>query len=315
MLKKYSAFLLLIIPLIITIFISCNKKEDKMIIITMEKQYIGITQNEEVIISLPLYIENNKKFYLDKKCINKAYLKSSNNEQIYEVEIDEINKTNQTIKYENKDLFAYNVNIKINNCTKEEIRILDAIFELDLNNGEIIKVSIGSLLLKQVVPSYDLNIVNFKGIVNEVIPQGNSTLPSIVGLLLKLRNNSNELITITNFTALNSLVTTDLDQIKILNSTDYASNIDINELMETGYELIKQSTNQSVDIELKPNEEISLLIPLNYLKLETVNELGLTFTYRQNNDVKEEIIESIPLFNSTLLLPNYSIYAFTPSSN
>lgn len=315
MLKKYSIFLIIIIPLIITIFISCNKKEDKMIIITMEKQYIGVTENDIATLSLPLYIENNKNFYLDKKSINKAYLKSSNHEQIYEVRIDDITKTNQSIKYENKDLFASLINIEITNCTKEEIRIVDAIFELNLNNGEIITVSIGSVLLKQIAPSYDLNIVNFKAIVNEVMPQGKTKLPSVVGLLVKVRNNTSELITITNFTILNSLVTPNLDQIKVLESTDYSSNIDINELLETSYELTKQSTNQQVDISLESNEEISLLIPLNYLKLEVVSEGGLVFTYSKNNVIKEEIIDTIPLFNSNLIMPNYSIYAFTPSSN
>lgn len=313
MLKKYSILLLIIIPLIITIFISCNKKEDKMIIITPKNQYTGITYNEEATITIPLYIENNKNFYLDKKEINKAYLKT--NKEIYEVEIEEITKGSDVLKYENKELSSHNLKVKFKNCTKEEIRLINAYLELTFKNSETIKIEIGSVLFKQVEVSTDLSMINYKAIVNDVMPKESSYLPTTVGVLVKIKNNSNNLITITNLFIINSVVKTNLDNVKVISSTDYLSNVDINELIDTNYELVSEGKTQSLNIDINPQEEISLVVPFSYLKLETVNEAGLIIEYLEEETKKEGMVDSIPLFNSTLILPSYDIYAFTPSSN
>lgn len=315
MLKNYSVCLVIIISLIITVFISCNKKEDKVIIITTDDQYLALAKEDTATVTIPLYIEQNKSFYFNKEIIESAYLKNINSDQIYEVEVKNITKTLNTIKYENKDLYEYDLELMFNNCTKEEIRILDCYLELSFNSGEIFKIDIGSILFKQVSENSYLNVSNFKAIVNNVMPYGENTLPTVVGILVKLKNNTNKNITLTSLFALNSLVKVDTDKVKVLSNTSYESNTDINTIIDSPYELLKDKTDGNVNFLVSPNEEISLIIPLNYLKLEIVNESGLIFTYKIDENYYEGMIETIPLFNSTLVMPNYNIYAFTPSSN
>ena len=86
--NKCSLLLLMIVPLTVIGFISCNKKEDKMIIISEKKQYLGITNNEKVELTVPLYIEKSKDFYFNKEKIKSCYLKDRQNDQVYELEVN-----------------------------------------------------------------------------------------------------------------------------------------------------------------------------------------------------------------------------------
>lgn len=315
--KKYvkNSLILLVVmlPILIITLISCDKKEEKMIIISEKKQYLGITENEKVDLTIPLYIEKNKSFYFDKDKIKGCSLKDKNDQQIYEMQVTNINRTSTKLNYGDKDLYAYEFVFSFSYCTDSFIRVLDACLEIEYINGEQCLIDIGSVLLKRTTKSDTLNIKRVKPIVNDLMPINGNTIPTTTGLLVMIENMSNEEIEVTDIVLLNSIVVTNYPKVKKLDNFDYESNSDISDIIGEKYQLVDKNSEGQINYTIAPYESVNLLIPFNYLKLETVKETGLLVKYQCNNKEENTILNNTPLFNSSLLLPDYCIYAFVPN--
>ncbi len=315
--KKYvnkgSLLLLIIVPLMVISFISCNKKEDKMIIISEKKQYLGITNNEKAELSVLLYVEKNKDFYFNKEKIKCCYLKDRQNNQVYELEVNEINKTTQKITYENKDLYAYEFMLSFAYCTKTPIRVLDAYLDIEYQDEEIYQVDIGSVLFTQAKTNNKLKVTRVKPVVNSLLNIDDTMLPTTVAVMITVENTTNEEVIIQDINVLNSVVTTNYQGIRMLTNLDYESNTDINKIINDEYKLVDNTKNISLDYIIKPNTMVNLIIPFNYLKLEIVKEAGLLIKYQCQNEEENAVLDNTPLFNSSLIIPDYYIYAFVPS--
>lgn len=311
--NKCSLLLLMIVPLTVIGFISCNKKEDKMIIISEKKQYLGITNNEKVELTVPLYIEKSKDFYFNKEKIKSCYLKDRQNDQVYELEVNEVNKTTKKITYENKDLYAYEFMLSFAYCTKTPIRVLDAYLDLEYKDDDTCQVDIGSVLFTQTKFSNKLKVRRVKPVVNNLLNIDDTILPTTVAVMITIENTSDEEVIIQDINILNSIVTTNYQKIKQLTNLDYESNTDINKIINDEYKMVDNSKAISLEYIIKANVEINLVIPFNYLKLETVKEAGLLIRYQCQNEEENVVLDNTPLFNSSLLIPDYYIYAFVPN--
>lgn len=283
-----------------------------MIIISEKKQYLGLTSNNQVDLKIPLYIEKGKEFYFNIAKIKECYLKDHQTFQVYEMVVTNINRTTQKVRYENKDLYAYDFLLTFDYCTEASIRVLDAYLDIEYENGENFKVDIGSVLLSQNTNSNNLSITRVKPVVNNYININDKSLPTTVAVMITLDNRSESEVSIKEIDILNSVVVTNYQKVKELDNIDYESNYNINDIIDGEYQLVEKSNADSFDITIMPSSKINLIIPFNYLKLEVVKEAGLQIKYIYQGNMKTTIIEPIPFFNSSLLIPDYCIYATVP---
>lgn len=302
---SYWYFLLLIIPLIIVIFISCKNVDKKLIIGTTNESYILINDDKQI--SIPLYINDEYSFYMDKKNISNIYLLNKDETNKYSLSINNIIKTNTYVTKEKINLTKYLFNL-VFDYNENEIRIPDVYILLEYNNGEIHKLKIGSFIYINETNDVLINVHNFKGIVNKIIQNESNYDLSTVGVILNISSLSN--VKINDIEVIHGNGRINKDQIVLLDSYDYDNSININELLDNEYRMNYIHSSLKNDILLDTNK--ILLLPISYNNLEVIDKLGILITYQKGEEIYKQIIYPMPIFNSNGNI-KLNIYEYDPN--
>ncbi len=295
----------IIIPLFVIGIIACNKKPKEVVIITEKKSHLGIG-NDLATIDIKCYIAKEFSFYLEKDQIVECELIDRLNNTKFTVDIKEITADQEYLEYNNQKLYAKTISLIFDYLNDYIIKIPDACVRFTYQNNEQHSIEVGSMVFVKDSNYQSLQMEKIKGIINKVIPDNNQLYPTTVGLVLKL--NSDKKQTIKKIELLNGYGEIMYNEIKVLSKDELDSQTNINDLVN--YELIIRNNISECNISVNENESLTLLLPISYYKLETICTTGLCIT----NDLGEtQIINEFPLFSSTNMLNNYSIYVFNPS--
>lgn len=300
---NYWYLFLLILPAIFIGIIGCNKKPEKIVIITEKEAHIGIG-DESATIEIPCYIAERFSFLLEKKQIRSCNLVDKKLSTNFVMEIDKITNENNYIKYDNEKLIGKKLHLKYNYLSTDMLKIPNACIELNYENESKYILDIGSVTLIRGNELNYVNLENIKGIVNDIIPLNNSYIPSTVGLVVKLH--SSEKRVIKKIELLNGYGEIDNSKIMKLNTFDIDNQTDINKFIK--YELMIKDSDSKCNITVDNN--IILLLPICYYELEAICSAGLLITYEQG---EKQIINEFPIFSSTTVSNSYCKYVFNPN--
>lgn len=199
--------------------------------------------------------------------------------------------------------------------TQEDIKFTKANLKLCYENGENIDIEIGSIMITKEEENSFFHLSTFKGIVNEVIPNQKQKIPTVVGLIIEVSNLNVEDVIIRDFVLFSGVGEIDKEKIQILESTEYDNSIPIDQILEKDYELIYQKKEIELSFSILKEEKQIFLLPVSYQNLESTNQMGLIIEYEVNGVRYKQLIPPIPLFSSSILSPNLSIYEHYPNSN
>ena len=282
--------------------ISCNKKEEKVFIVTEDSSYILL--NNEKRFNVPIYLEDKYSFYMDKNQIKDVYLVNNNMNEKYNIDIASINKSNFTLNSKEYSLSKYIISFDFN-YKLDNLRIPDAYLFFEYSNSETHKIKIGSFVYNNILSNNLIIVNNMKGIVNDIDHNKLST----VGILLNISSTYD--IKITNIELLHGNGRINQDQLVMLDNINYDNNININELLKDEYRLNYISNSLKEYIYLNDNNSIKLILPISYNQLDVINKAGLIITYIYNDTMYYQVIKPIPIFSSSNN-NNYNIYEFSP---
>lgn len=295
----------IVIPLLVIGIIACNKKPKEVVIITEKNSHLGIG-DDFATIDIKCYIAKEFSFYLEKDHIVDCELIDNLNNTKYALDIKEITTEQEYLEYNNQKLYAKTIYLNFDYLNDYIIKIPDAYVRFTYSNNEQHSIEVGSMVFIKNSDYQSLQIEKIKGIINKVIPDNNQLYPTTVGLVLKL--NSDKKQTIKRIELLNGYGEIMHNEIKVLSEDDLDSQTNINDLVN--YELLIRNNTSECNISMDENESLTLLLPISYYKLETIYTSGLCIT---NDRGEMQIISEFPLFSSTNMLSNYSIYVFNPS--
>ncbi len=297
---KYWYLVFLLFPIIIVLIISCNTKKRELIVLTKKSSYLGIGLPTAVI-DVACYVSERASFLLDKKNIKECKLIDNDTKATYLMEINEIVMDQAYYNYQDKRLKKKSLNLSFNYINDYMIKIPNASLAFSYDNNTKYQLDIGSVVFIKESSIDNINMDKVKGIVNNIIPDDNDLLPSTVGLVVKLTSNKTQKIT--KIELLNGYGEIDNAKIIECESFDIDNQIDIKKLIE--YELMVKPDSKSCNIMMKKDETKILILPISYYQLESINYAGLLIT---NEEEETQIIDSFPIFSSTLVKENYSMY-------
>lgn len=305
---NYWYLVVLVIPLLIITLISCKKAEEKALIVSENNTYTLVNENDSSELVIPLYVASDYKFYVDDNNIVDIYLNNNLNDQ-YKLKLKKIESTTSSITNNEIILDKYNIICEFDYMSIDKIYIPTAYIKISYENEEVHNIQIGSFYAQKVTSTSKIKVKNLKGIVNNIIPHNNDILPSTVALLINLEAVSD--LKITKIELINGSGDINQDQIIETNNIDILNNVDINEILSSKYKIdYFNSTMES--ILLKENETKKLILPIGYRELTPINQAGLIITYIYNNVEYKQVIDVIPIFNSSVS-EKYYVYNFTPN--
>lgn len=301
-LKKTWYIFLFIIPIVILTIMACKKKIAQPYLVCEKTSYFGIGE-KDIIFSIPLYVSNKFNFYLNKDEISSIHLMDNLEKNTYLLNIKEITKQENDLKYQGEILSKYNLKLEFSNYISTYLKIPSASLVIKYQNDEKYPVDIGSIVFFNENDKDIINIKSAKGIVNNVIPKDNIMLPTTTGLYLNLLNDTQEELIITDIILLNGFGEVDKNNVTLTSKELIDSTIDINTFLNGNYQLMYKNNNSPSELKIKENSEQKIIIPISYLELHPINQAGLIII--TNKGI--QIINVFPIFNSSNLEPTYTV--------
>lgn len=300
--KKAWYIIVFIIPIVIVTFIACKKKTEQPYLVCEKNSYFGIGE-KDISFSIPLYVSSKYNFYLNKDEISSIHLIDNMEKNTYLLNLKEIVKQENDLKYQGKILSKYNLNVEFPNFVSTYLKISSASLSLKYQNDEKYIIDIGSIVFFNEFEEEVMNIKSVKGIVNNVIPKNNEMLPTTTGIYLNIVNEKSEELIITDIILLNGFGEVDTNNIVTTSKKLEDNTTDINTFLNGNYQLMYKKNNSPSELKIKEKEEQNIIIPISYLELQPINQAGLIIITNQGI----QVINVFPIFNSSNLEPTYMV--------
>jgi hypothetical protein len=292
--KKIFLGMGVIVVIFITIFFINRNPRDIKLTLVKESFNLLSKKNQTDQISISLYVNQKDTYITNLQTISKTYISDEEKNNILLVNVQKVNYQGET-KIEQDVYFVYQFDINLQ--YQFELEIPKAYLILNYFNSKVIEVEIGSFCLykTEVFGSNDLSVNNLKGVVNQIA--GKKTL---VGIVVGLKNNTNESITITNLTPLDvNLISQDY---KNISNENIVSNQQIDSIL--GYDY-RHDDKPKQEIEFEVVNQAVYLFSLSYLKYYEITNFGLKIDYLINSEQKTLYFDDFIFFN------NYERIAYT----
>lgn len=279
-----SIFLILVIILI--------KQVPKTIeLTTFEKAYNIVQLSDEETIEIPVYINYLDSYLVKKENIANANI--NNNEDSLSFTVEEINSIDDVTYLKNKKFYKYIFKLKpnINLDGNFTLEMNNAYLELNYEQGVNMKIGIGSFSYYYYnTQASALSVKQLKGLINTYEDK------TLVGVLIGLKNSSNEGIKIKNIIPLDLNVNAALDE-AVLNK-EFNQGDDIDDILGYQYSIFGNVTKN--DVEIAVEDETSLFIPLKYIKNVLLNKIGFLIEYEEADVIKYLCIDDFIFFDTSL---------------
>lgn len=225
-------------------------------------------------ISFEIFFDR-KSMFVEERTLNAAWIADENGENVLALNPVEIRKTENSFVHNGKTyqgyLFLF-AGPKTDDGFLFELK--DAHLFLEYKSGKEIKVPVGSFALEK-IPAFgseELYVSRLQGIVNEL--EGVKTL---VGICLSLKNKTSEKIVIKAVEPVSSTVRGDAAGMMELGDEEIGPGTDIRELLpDYDPQLI---ATRKTELEIPPNGETRILLPLKYLQKLPTNTLAFRIEY------------------------------------
>lgn len=281
---------------VVTIISVFTKKKEEFYLTIVPKSYCFVTDNKvDKELEAMVYVTNKESFITDKDQITNAYIESRNRLDKLKIYLKSISDCNIT-KVINKKiyyLFSFVFTLPQVDATNYDLCINDAILLLECINDEI-EIKLGSFYYYKIPyfgdESENLSISKLKGIVNYV--NANKTL---VGLVLGLRNNSKDDITITSIDIFDKTIHPSMSDIKLIDD-DVSSSDNLSGLLGYEYNIYKEEDKEAKDIVIYKDETVNYLIPLKYINDYIIDSASMVINYQVNNKDYSYYLDNITLF-------------------
>lgn len=312
-----SVIVILVLISIIFLVIKLSKNNKVMKITTVKKSYdfVSLVDDVEELI-VPMYINIDDGFILKKENINRAFITDEDEINIMKIDINDIEKTGHIAKIDDENYFCYLY--KFNIRQKDKIVFKNAFLRLDCNRANI-KINIGSVTINK-IDSFDnsngyISITNLKGIINTVKSSNdiNISKKDIFGIVLGIKNNSKQKLSITKITPLDCNYCESFCEGKIIDAIP-ESNENITNIL--GYEYEYFYGNGIIDNEKKlqidADEKIYFLLPLKKISKYSSNSFGIMieFIEEKTNKKFEMYIDDFLFFTTRADNEEYDILIY-----
>lgn len=307
---KENKTLILAISLIVVFVLSMilvfvlYHKYESFTILSVKREYNYVLTSEEDIISIPLFFESKKSFLTSKDQVTSTSI--SNDSYKYTSFLEKIEE-GETIKYNEKKYYTFYFIISFRNYDKfsNPVFIENGVFSVSYQNGEVMDFSIGNLNLyinSADITNEDIYLFNMSAVTNNI----NNT-ETIVGINLKLKNNTTKDLQIESITLSNKFY--DLDYMNYENKI-IDTKTDLSKKDGYSYETLSISKgNMNVLIEKEESKE--LFIPLKYMNgILYIDRLPLYIKYSINGQENILIIDDFMFLSKSPLVGNNGIVSY-----
>lgn len=304
--KKIIFIFIIFLIIISSVIFSLINTNQTIMITAIQKSYSCVsTYEENDTFEVILYLSNKRSSITNKKMINNCYISDENTLDQIKLELLEIQdlKYNEKIKNQNFHLFSYVFEIK---------SFVDEEYELNFNKATLLfetsdnsyNIKLGSFYYYK-MPFYGdnehyISISKLSPILEKV--KGNKT---IVALNMIISNDSKNDIEIINVKLLNSIVYPSLEEILIEKNINIQKSL--SSLLGYNYQLFNDIVEEEfVDLEIKKNSGIEILIPLKYRDYYNINTIGFVLNYqiKGENDIHKYYFDDFIFFTSNNIIVN-----------
>lgn len=288
--NKIISGIVILSILLIVIIVIINQVPKTLELTTFEKAYNLVQKTNEECIEIPIYINHGDSYLVKLENIEKAVIRNDDASLTFKVikiekEEDVYLKNRKFYQY----LFILSPTITLEDDYKLEMD--KSILELSYAQGANVSISIGSFSYYYFKKDeHSLSLKQLKGLVNTYDDK------MLVGIMLGLKNNSNNIITIKNIIPLDTNVIASLSEVKYDQYFNQGDSID--EIL--GYKYNLYSFEESKPIDFIVTDDVSLFIPLKYKQNILLNKLGLLVEYVENGDLKYFCIDDFMFFETSL---------------
>ncbi len=288
--KKYSFLIITGICLVLVglFLILILTRTNNITFLVMEKHY-SLLYEEQPIIEIPIYSSHNNIDYFKKEQISKVTL--FNNMDLFEAEIEEIKRTEETFKFQDKIYYKNVLTFKLPIETDQILNIDNANLKIEYINDEILTVKVGNISFFGENYPTNLKIHKVQGLVKDF-----GTYESLSGIILSISSLYDCQLTGIDF--ISPTILSNNDYIKVSDNLEYEHLTDPKVIFGNDFDNFKLSTNSFQNINLNKNIKKDVIIPLHYLEKEFVDSLGIIITYEVNGIVYKQVINPYKLFQT-----------------
>ena len=291
MLKKILIGVVICLAIVVIIFIwYFNNQLIK--VTTIKESYSMLTSvNKKPSLSVNLYVNQKDSYITNIDKISSCYIHSYNNDDIYQVVIDDISIINQTsIKKENYYVYNYKLSFKVD--LLDDVIIKEAYLVLNYNNSKSLDIMIGSISIYNGEIKNDSEV--YLSCMKAITSKANNQI-AIEAIVLRL--NSKCPVTINSIECLDcNLVTKKMMQCSY---DDTNSLTDINNLVSIN--------------EVSFDGNIELVIKIDYLYKYEINNFPLKINYTINEKLESVFIDNFTFFinnERSVKISDLTIYEF-----
>lgn len=294
--KKFK----IILPFVITsilglaiiafiVFSFVRKKDYNYYLVSEENYYLDANNPT---FNIGIYSNHQHDYYLNSKTINNVKIKNGLNDEFYTVKLNQIVEEDSIKVYQEKEYYKYRLNITLPLKEIDKFQMNETLLEFTYHSEEKMTLKIGSLIIYKPSDNLHLNISAMKGIVN---PLNNLQILCGIGISLK----SNVDLIMKKIIILDDRVSLKMNEIKILDKTDYQNSTNLEELLEGGRLPDFVLNDPSQAIKISKNTNYHYVLPLTYQKLTTINTLAFKIIYEYQNVEYEYLINPFKFFSTT----------------
>ena len=291
MLKKILIGVVICLAIVVIIFIWYFNNQMVKVTTIKESYSMLASVNKKPALSVNLYVNQKDSYITNIDKISSCYIRSYNNDDIYQVAIDDISIINQTsIKKENYYVYNYQLSFKVD--LLDDVIIKEAYLVLNYNNSKSLDIMIGSISIYngEVKNDSEVSLSCMKAITSKTNNQ--IAIEAIV-----LRLNSKCPVTIKSIECLDcNLVTKKMMQCSY---DDTNSLTDINNLVSVS--------------EVSFDGKIEVVIKIDYLYKYEINNFPLKINYIVNEKLESIFIDNFTFFinnERSVKISDLTIYEF-----
>ncbi len=289
-----------------------SKGSDTYKLTTIKQAYNVLSLvNEKDEIVIPIYSNNKKCDFVDKKKVANCSITDTLEDNVFKLSLTDITSSGNVLKISGEEFYEYEYHFTFLGEYTEEVRSLidKAYLKIELKEKEV-RLCIGSLSYYKVLNYGDginnLDLVCLKAIVNELDDE-----KTIVGVVMGLKNNSYDGLTISNINLLDVNLKASSGEIKIINEVP-SSTDDISALLGYEYKVSGVAIDNALDISLDSYEVKYLLVPLKRVGDVYTNRFGLQIDYLINGKTMTYYLDDFLYFkaNQNLKLEDFEIFTY-----
>ena len=284
--------IIIISGLAVLIFI---KKQDKTVsFFTFPHSYNYVaTHFEKEEIEVEIFLNRNDALITNRQAVAEVWITDSERENVLPLKLLSIENNDNKLTVNEETYYGYDYIFEVELVTETDFEFLlsEAYLGLELRNGEVIFLKLGSFSLYKIsgFGSEELSVSHLQGIVNKI-----DDVKTLVGICFTLKNKTSAEITVTDLKVFSQILHPALSDIIFPEAKTIKSGEDIQELIGS-YNPYKVEVG-NINFTIKPKSEVKILLPLKYKTLLPVKELGFIVEYELKGEIRNLYFNEFTFF-------------------